>query len=194
MRLLTSSLIHACAPSSTSAASARHGAAVGTSGTACVVEGGRHGHKLAQGGQRAGGWLLICCICIHPYLRARAVTEPTRRRTPKAPSTRSESRTRMILHDSRLGIGRETGSSLFPHSAAGGNGKWGPDWPQIGKSGEITRPRECPAACPAGPRSCQWAASGRCSDSGSEGCLSTGQLAMSDKKTTMSLGRRATHL
>jgi hypothetical protein len=116
-----------------------------------------------------------------PPRRARAVTEPTRRRTPKAP-IHSRSRTRMILPDSRLGIGRETGSSLFPHPAAGGDGKWGPDWPQIGKSGEITRPRECPAARRATILGCQWTLL----------CLSTGQLAMSDKKTTMSLGRRAT--
>jgi hypothetical protein len=139
-----------------------------------------------KGASGRGGWLPICCICIHPRLRARAVTDPTRRRTPDAPI---HSRSRMTLPDSLLRVaiasGRETGSSLFPHSAAGGNGKRGPDWPQIGKSGGIARPRECPAERRATILGGQpeWTLLRLGVSLGVAGCLSAGhwQLAMSDK-------------
>ena len=60
--------------------------------------------------------------------------------------------------------------SPFPDSA--GNGNRGLDWPQIGKSG---MPRCVSTACTILGY-----------NAASKGCHSTGQLAMSDKQTTMS--------
>jgi hypothetical protein len=94
-----------------------------------------------------------------------------------------------IRPDSESGIGKPP----FPDSAPGrlspedsaGNGKRGPDWPQIGKSGILCRTFEYRDSRPR-----HWHDDWQASNAASEGChlTASAQLVMSDKqtRTTMS--------